>query len=256
MKLTTRPNMPSTVPKLHTPSVAVFCPQSKAPQEEFLNKVRSYMLSNIHLQRLAADSKKLIETWELVAGRRDDIADLHQGPRYMQAISDWLTYGHSGPVSNIMSGILSLPLLVIIQIVQHFQFLELSGMTHSEFLSGLVDGKGGGAQGYCAGLLPAFAIACATDEKCLITAASKAMRIALAIGAYGELGDDKVLDGPTTIVLRLKYAGQGDDIVKGFPGVSEGHVRIARSSSLLAVLTVSSIRLMYPQSPIPRPLAS
>ncbi|KFA74445.1 hypothetical protein S40288_08906 [Stachybotrys chartarum IBT 40288] len=225
--------MPSRVPKLRTPSVAVFCPQSKAPQEEFLNKVRSYILSNVHLQRLAADAKKLIETWELVAGRRDDIADLHQGPRYMQAISDWLTYGHSGPVSNIMSGILSLPLLVIIQTVQHFQFLELSGMTHSEFLAGLVDGKGGGAQGYCAGLLPAFAIACATDEKSLITASSKAMRIALAIGAYGELGDDKELDGPTTIVLRLKYAGQGDDIVKGFPGAYVSAVTDPKTISIV-----------------------
>jgi hypothetical protein len=45
------------------------------------------------------------------------------------------------------------------------------------------------------------------------------MRIALGIGAYGELGDDENIPGPTTIVLRLKRPGQGEELVKKFPGV-------------------------------------
>nr|WNZ75135.1 MollE [Ovatospora sp.] len=228
--------------KVTAPSVAVYCPQSKAPQKEFLDEIRAYILSNPHLQRLAEDAKRLIETWNLVAAKREDIAELSQGPRYMQAISDWLTHGRSGPVANIMSGILSLPLLVIVQMVQHFQFLEVSGMTHPEFLEGLKNGKGAGAQGYCAGLLPAFAIACAWDEESLITSASTAMRVALTIGAYGELGDDKVLDGPTTIVLRLKYEGQGDEIVKGFPGAYVSAVTDPKTISIVGpVLTLEAV---------------
>ncbi len=120
-----------------------------------------------------------------------------------------------------MSGILSLPLLVIIQITQYFQFLEMSGMSHSDCLAALGYERGAGAQGYCAGLLPAFAVACAKDEKEIVAIAGKAMRIALAIGAYGELGDDKVLDGPTTIVMRLKRPGQGDEVIKRFPRASK-----------------------------------
>ncbi|KAL2257749.1 hypothetical protein VTK26DRAFT_9223 [Humicola hyalothermophila] len=229
-------------PKVVAPSVAVYCPQSKAPQREFLDEIRSYILSNPHLQRLAEHAKRLIDTWNLVAAKREDIAELSQGPRYMRAISDWLTNGNSGPVANIMSGILSLPLLVIVQTVQHFQFLEVSGMNHQEFLAGLKNGKGAGAQGYCAGLLPAFAIACARDEESLIETAATAMRVALTIGAYGELGDDKVLDGPTTIVLRLKYEGQGDEIVKGFPGAYVSAVTDPKTISIVGpVLTLEAV---------------
>lgn len=46
------------------------------------------------------------------------------------------------------------------------------------------------------------------------------MAIALGVGAYGELGDDEKEIGPTTIVVRLKQEGQGEDIIKDFPDVS------------------------------------
>lgn len=207
--------------QLGAPSLAVFCPQSKAPQKEYLDEIRRYICSDKRLKELAKEVKCLGETWNVISERRKDIAALHQGSRYMQALSDWVEDGQSEPVANIMSGILSLPLLVIIQVTQYFQFLETSGMSHRGFLAGLKTGKGAGVQGYCAGLLPAFAIACAKDEDDLVITSAKAMRLALAIGAYGELGDEQDLEGPTTIVLRLKYVGQGDAIVKKFPGVSQ-----------------------------------
>ncbi|GAW20845.1 hypothetical protein ANO14919_103570 [Xylariales sp. No.14919] len=195
-----------------TPSVAVFCPQSKAPQKEYLDELRPYICSHQHLKTLVREVKELRTTWDKVAKNHEGISELIQGPRYLQELSEWLTEGHSAPIANIMSGILSLPLLVIIQITQYFQFLEMSGINHSDCLANLGTGRGAGAQGYCAGLLPAFAIACAKNEVELVATAAKALRIAVAIGAYGELGDDKELDGSTTIAMRLKYPDQGDEI--------------------------------------------
>ncbi|TGJ81029.1 hypothetical protein E0Z10_g7743 [Xylaria hypoxylon] len=221
---------------LNTPSVAVFCPQSKAPQKDYLDELRSYICSHQHLKKLVQEVKELRSTWDDVARNNQGISELIQGPRYLQALSEWLTEGHSGPIANVMSGILSLPLLVIIQITQYFQFLELSGMSHSNCLSALGIGRGAGAQGYCAGLLPAFAVACAQDEADLVTITAKAIRIALAIGAYGELGDDEHVDGPTTIVMRLKRPGQGDEIIKGFTGAIrtlEAISELARGQGLL-----------------------
>ena len=46
------------------------------------------------------------------------------------------------------------------------------------------------------------------------------MRLALGIGAYGELGDQQDVPGPTTIVVRLKSPNQGEELIKQFPGVS------------------------------------
>ncbi|KAK0647379.1 Methylphloroacetophenone synthase [Lasiodiplodia hormozganensis] len=196
-------------------SAAIFCPQSKAPEKSYLDQLQKFLVEHEQLRRLAGDVKRLQETWDIIAARREDIAALKQGPRYMRALHDWVEEGASAPVANAMSGILSLPLLVVIQTCQYFQYLQLAGLTHAEFLDGL---KTGGAQGYCGGLLPAMAIACAKDEDEVVTMAAVAMRIALAVGAYGELGDDENLPGPTTIVVRLRQEGQGEDIVRKFPG--------------------------------------
>ena len=68
--------------------------------------------------------------------------------------------------------------------------------------------------------MPAIAIACSATEEEVVANASKAMAIALGVGAYGELGDDENVLGPTTIVVRLKEAGQGEEIIKDFPDVS------------------------------------
>lgn len=65
-----------------------------------------------------------------------------------------------------------------------------------------------------------MAIAASKDEQEVVENANISLRIALGIGAYGELGDDDNVPGPTTLVLRIKYPGQADEIVSKFSGVS------------------------------------
>lgn len=199
-------------------SVAVFCPQSKAPDEAYLNHLHSFLFRHEHLESFRQDIINLKNVWQIFANQRKDIAALAQGPKYMQKLSDWILTGDASPLVGIMSGILSLPLLVIIQVGQYLEYLELHGIKHAEFLAQLR--KGGGMQGYCGGLPPAIAIASSRNEKEVLTNAAIAMRLALAIGAYGELGDDETIPGATTIVVRTKRAGQGDELISKFPGVS------------------------------------
>ena len=199
-------------------SVAVFCPQSKAPGESYLTQLHSYTRRNEHLESLLKKLLDLQDVWAVLANEREDIADLGQGPRYVQDLSEWFVTGNSSKIANRMSGILSLPLLVVIQTCQYFQYLELHGMSHSQLMAHLR--AGGGIQGYCGGLLPAIAIASSHDEAEVVENAAKAARIALAIGAYGELGDDESVPGATTVVVRTKRVGQGDELIERFPGVS------------------------------------
>lgn len=198
-------------------SAAVFCPQSKAPGESYLNRLPSFLRQSKHLNGFVQHIDGLRHIWSILASTRQDIADLAQGPRYIQNLSDWIASERSSKIVECKSSIVSLPLLLIIQICQYFQYLEVSGKSHSQFLAELR--ARGGLHGYCGGLLPAIAIACSKDEAAVVENAAIAMRIALAIGAYGELGDDGTIPGATTIVCRLKQVGQGEELEARFPGV-------------------------------------
>ena len=170
---------------LPLPSMAVFCPLSKAPKEEYLNQLHSFLSNNETLKPLLAAAKDLEKTWSIFAKHRADIAEMDGGPKSIKALAHWVANGDPSLLLNDMSGILSLPLLTIIQIGQYFQFLQLRGISHSELLEHL---KAGGTQGYCGGLFPAIAIACSSSEEEVVSNASTALRIALGVGAYAELG--------------------------------------------------------------------
>lgn len=198
-------------------SLAVFGPQSKSPGETYLCEVRSFLVGKKYIASLIEQILSLQDVWAILANERDDIAKLSQGPRYLRNLAEWISTGNSSKVSNCMSSIISLPLLTIIQICQYLQYLDLSGKCHSQFLQEVQ--AGGGIQGYCGGFLPAIAIACSKDEAEVVENTAIAMRVALAIGAYAELGDDESIPGATTIVCRLKKVGQGEELVARFPGV-------------------------------------
>ena len=245
----------SVKPNVHPmASVAVFCPQSKAPGESYLNQLHSFLCHSKYLEPFVQNIVDLKNVWTILANEREDIADLGQGLRYMQNLSEWITTGKSSQIANCMSGILSLPLLVVIQICQYFQYLELHEMSHSQFMAELR--AGGGIQGYCGGLLPAIAIACSKDEAEVVENAAVAARIALAIGAYGELGDDESMPGATTIVVRTKRVGQGDELIKKFPGVSSSNARLSLNSLHKVDFLICACSHTYLQSQTPKQSAS
>lgn len=201
-----------------TAAAAVFCPQNKPPKPDYMASIRRYVRGNPLLEPLEQAILDLPNTWSIFARVNADIANLKDGPEYVKNMHDWMVDEKVPlPIPEIMPGTLALPLLTIIQIVQYFQYLQFRGISHGQFLSEI---RVGGAQGFCGGLLPAMAIAASRDEAEVVQNACKSIRIALGIGAYGELGDDEDAPGPTTLVLRTKYAGQADEMASKFPGVS------------------------------------
>jgi hypothetical protein len=205
-------------PHHFAPSAAFFCPQSKAPTVAYLEQLQKYIVKTPLLRPFAEAITSLTDTWIILCDSYADIAKLKSGERHVVSLKQWITDGISGPVSSSMSGILALPLLVVIQVCQYLQLLQLHDLTHERMLASLK--KGGGAQGYCGGLPTAFAVSCAKDEEEVVHLASKALRLALAVGAFGELGDDESIEGATTIAVRLRSPQQGDELVEGIPKVS------------------------------------
>ena len=227
-------------------SCAVFCPQSKAPEKRYLDDVIHFLKSRVILAPLLQTLSSLEDIWALLVESNLAISKLDHGLQYVRNFSAWVRSGDSSKVVGCMSGIVSLPLLVVIQISQYFQYLEACGASHAEFLAKL--GSNGGIQGYCGGLPTAIAIACSGNDADLVSNCATAIRLALVIGLYGELADDGRDPGPTTLVVRLKQPGQEAELIRRFPGVSRTLIALVNTVLILSSST-------YPPSLIQRPSA-
>ncbi|KAL8898072.1 MAG: hypothetical protein Q9207_006888 [Kuettlingeria erythrocarpa] len=147
-----------------------------------------------------------------------------------EALAVWIDTSDSGSIATGMSGSLTLPLLTIIQICQYVQYLEIMQISHGEMQHLTRDG---GVHGYCGGMLPAVAVAASANENELVQNACTALRVAFAIGIYGDLGDEHLDNGPTNMVVRLERAGQGEEIIRSFPGASFSAITDPKSISIV-----------------------
>lgn len=151
--------------------------------------------------------KNIPETRNTFAKFNSGIADLDDGPRYLHMMSTWVT--GENPMQwgdEVPSGMLALPMLTIIHLVQYFQYLDQKGLTHAELLKEFQ--QGAGIQGYCGGYLSAFCVATSSTEEEIIATACTAIRVAVGIGAAADVVDE---DNPSKLscimVVRLKYDG-------------------------------------------------
>lgn len=65
----------------------------------------------------------------------------------------------------------------------------------------------------------AIVVAASKDETQLVENSAKAVRIAFAIGSYGEIGCDANSIISTTMVVRLKRGSEREQIIREFPEV-------------------------------------
>ena len=199
------------------PSVAIFSSQSKAPEEEHLRVIRSLINGSSQLIPLLETLKHLPRLWSLLSEYDGDLAALSHGPRSLQAITNWILMGYSDEIRDSPFGIVALPLLAIVQLVQYHHFLREKRLKHVEFITAVRNGAG--VHGYCSGLLPAIAVACSATDEEFVENACRAVRLAVGLGAYGDFGGKDASAGPTMMAMRLDYSGQGEEIVESFPNV-------------------------------------
>ncbi|KAI4189026.1 MAG: hypothetical protein LQ348_003849 [Seirophora lacunosa] len=212
------------------PTAAFFNPQSKAAEVKYLDSLHKYLHSNEHLSGFVTAIQSLPQTWQILALYRPELTISRRGWSAAESLAKWTDTSDSGSIASGTSGSLTLPLLTVIQICQYFQYLDSKILRHSELLQCV---RKGGVHGYCGGLLPAVAVAVSTNEAELVQNASKALRLAFAIGTYGDIGDLDPHSGPTNMVVRLKYAGQGEDLIRNSPGVYISAVTDPKTISLV-----------------------
>jgi hypothetical protein len=200
-------------------SVAVFGPQGAAPAVCYLQAIRTYIINHRILKCIHEGIHTLHNIRALVAEKNKDVAALPQAEEYISYFTRWIIDGDPAPIASIASSIVALPRLFIIHVVQYFQFLEESAISHAEFTS-RVHKSGGGFQGYCGGMPAAVALASARDDQELACNIMTAIRLAFSIGLYTELGDDSRVPGLAIMVVRVEGEAQAEELVGMFPGVS------------------------------------
>lgn len=199
-------------------SAAFFCPQTRNPDEAYLVSLHAFLSNNVYGRILLNEVVALADTqlWETFASARDEVRQLEHGPHCLSLLRDWAADGASGPLSKARSNISSLPLLTVLQAGQYLRYLEIRGIAHRDFVSDIQNA--GGVHGYCGGLPSAIGIACAENETEFVHYVATALRILVGIGAYTEAADDDKGAERTLLAVRLKYEGQGDELIRDFPG--------------------------------------
>ncbi|KAK4214758.1 conidial yellow pigment biosynthesis polyketide synthase, partial [Rhypophila decipiens] len=219
-------------------SAAFFCPQARAPDQEYLAGLHAFLSQNQHGQSLLQQVAILAteKTWEIFAAARPDVRAISCGPACLQMLRDWAVEATSFQPSTMRSGIIALPMLAILQAGQYLRYLDFHQLSHQDFLREVGSGAGG-LQGYCGGLPAAIAIACAKSEGEVVENIAIALRVLIGIGAYSEAADTGTAsggqDGSTTLALRLKYEGQGEELTSAFPGTYVSAITEPKSVSIV-----------------------
>ncbi|GLA95299.1 type I Iterative Polyketide synthase (PKS) [Aspergillus tubingensis] len=199
-------------------SAAFFNPQSRAPDPADLSALYIFLSKHPHGKTLLHHVASLTDVLHLFAVHREDVRNLPNAENYVRLLIDWANGGPSAPVSEARTGIIALPLLLILQLGEYLRYLDFHGISHADFIAQIQ--KGGGIHGCCAGEPPALSIACAKDEGQIMDNAAVFLRIMVGMGAYIEALDDWTTSESNILAVRLKYEGQEEEFTKMFPRVS------------------------------------
>jgi hypothetical protein len=199
-------------------SAAFFSPQSRAPTTEYLNGLQSFLEESTHGKILLQHVATLGSIWPIWTAAQPDLRVLHTAQKHVDKLVHWARGGPSSPVAEARTGIIALPLLLVVQLGQYFRYLEFHSISHNQFITDVRDA--GGIQGCCGGEPAALSIACAKDEAHVVENAAVFLRIVVGMGGLIEALADGQSSEATIVALRLKYEGQEKDLMQKFPGVS------------------------------------
>jgi acyl transferase domain-containing protein/acetyl esterase/lipase/aryl carrier-like protein len=212
-----------------TTSAAIFSPQNSAPKRSYLAYIRSRLNEDATLAPLLDAIVSLPETWRALLAAKPAMAEVKDGARLVQAFVDWMRLGSTDILESDMSGLVTLPLLTIIHVVQYVEYLRSTGCTQLE----LLESFDGGVQGHCIGLLSAIIVASSANEAELIDRAVAGLRLSLTIGAFGDFGEITSNLKSTTMVFRLRSISAAEDIVRAFPGCYISTITDSRTVSMV-----------------------
>jgi hypothetical protein len=192
-----------------------------------VTELRSFLSRRTHGISLLEHISELPDTWHIFAEARPDIRDLRHSQENLNLLVAWSKGGSVPPVCETTFGLVALPLLLVLQLGQYMRYLEVRNVSHESFVRQTQ--QAGGIHGFCGGAAAALCIACAEDEAQVIRNASVLLPVMMGVGAAMDAAGDWDTNLPTTIAVRLKYEGQGEELLRQFVHVGD------RPKSIVAI---------------------
>lgn len=193
------------------PSLLVFGPQAY-PSPKDLAKLRSHLLSNPRLSKLAASLRDLPELWSRLVRFDPELAQV-PGESLLSCLAGWLVPGHDGSGLNSFlehpsesPAILSCSVNFVFQIVQYHSLLAQQVDTDNPHRAILQTLRAGGVHGFCLGLLCAITVASSGNDDELTETAIRALQLAVCIGAYVDK-DAIRLANQRSVCISVRGAG-------------------------------------------------
>jgi hypothetical protein len=207
------------VTNIHPNSAAFFCPRARRPRDDYVTELRSFLSRRTYGVSLLDHISELRDTWHIFAEARSDIRNLRHSQENLNLLVAWSKGGPVPPVCETTFGLVALPLLLVLQLGQYLRYLEVHNVSHESFVRQTQ--QAGGVHGFCGGAAAALCIACAEDEAQVIRNASVLLPVMMGVGAAMDAAGDWDTNLPTTIAVRLKYEGQGEELLRPFAHVSD-----------------------------------
>nr|UWV21351.1 polyketide synthase 19 [Chaetomium globosum] len=222
-----------------SPSLLVFGPQSSLLSEDWLVQLRSTLLGNRKLEGLVTAITQLESIWNDLALADPSFKGI-PGQEHFRALSNWISSpGNSDPPAELSRlNLLLTPLTVIAHLVEYFNYLEVSGLSHEQLLNS-TSINGGGFQGFCTGLLAAVTLSLAKDEGEAVKLSTSVLGLAVALGAYVDL-DGCFANPPrefSCLSVRWKSSEESLSVFKAIEEHAEAYVSV-NSDVLSATVTL------------------
>ena len=203
------------------PSLVVFGSQTVWPSPQYSAQLRETLLLEPSLHAFLTAIRTLPNVWESLI-QSDPSLEAVPGTDSLARLKNWLDHGDFPAQPGSLPNVLCTPLTIIIHVVQYMHYVcDAKNPSHSQILE---SAKLGGVQGFCTGLLTAFAVACSKDEEDVARLGGVALRLALVVGAYVDLDGAyaKPANESCCIVVRWREEMGKDrvlEILKAYPEV-------------------------------------
>jgi hypothetical protein len=163
------------------PSLIVFGALAPWPDHQQLHHLRNTLHHNASLQPILDAIRSLGTLWSQLQGQGSNLESIG-GLSAAARLSEWID-GRDIPLGDQKRNILTMPMTVVAQIVQYFNYLERAGtdIHHASILENVA--AGGGIQGFCAGLLSALSVASGSTKEEIGKYAGTSVKLAFAVGA-------------------------------------------------------------------------
>nr|BCP96883.1 non-reducing polyketide synthase [Penicillium shearii] len=204
---------------LPLPSAIVCGPQTNLPSQRNLDWLRSYLTQRPDVEHLL---QAVLELPDLLSALQEHDHDLRLIPASsLKDLREWcLDHSIILQIPETLPNVLLAPLTVLIHIIQYLEYCDhlSSEDVHARVRQSI---RNGGFQGLCTGSLSAAALACSTTRPEIGQNAAVALKLAMCVGAYVDLGLALEADSPMTcFIARWRHGSQREDvdqILNNFP---------------------------------------